>query len=249
VFLPSLPSPLIFAHRGASAEVPENTLAAFQRAADVGSPAIEFDVKLSADGQVVVIHDQTVDRTTDGHGRVRELTLAQLKVLDAGSWFEGPFRGERIPTLDEVFATFGRRLFMNVELTNYGSPFDLLVPEVALLVKKHKMGESVIFSSFFPNNLSTARRLLPDVPRGLLAFATWKGGLQRLIGRFMDLQSEHPSLEDVTARTILAAHARRRSVFVYTVNEPTDMSRLRDLGADGFFTDDPARALSVLAAQ
>src|SRR3990172_9288447 len=128
--------PLIFAHRGASAHAPENTLAAFRRALDDGSPAIEFDVKLSADGHAVVIHDQTVDRTTDGHGRVRELTLEQLKALDAGGWFDSAFRGERIPTLDEVLASLDRRALMNIEFTNYASPFDGLVPKVTLLVKK-----------------------------------------------------------------------------------------------------------------
>jgi glycerophosphoryl diester phosphodiesterase len=241
--------PLVFAHRGASVHAPENTLASFQRALDDGAPAIEFDVKLSADGQVVVIHDQTVDRTTDGHGKVRRLTLAQLRALDAGSWFDISFRGERIPTLEEVFAAFGQRLFMNVELTNYASPFDLLVPKVALLVKKFKVGDQVILSSFFPHNLSTARRVLPEVPRGLLAFTGVRGGIQLFIGRFMDLQSEHPFVGDVSARYISSVHGRRRKVFVYTVNDEAQMRVLLDRGADGIFTDDPALALTVLAAQ
>jgi glycerophosphoryl diester phosphodiesterase len=244
--LEALSSPLIFAHRGASADAPENTLAAFQRALDDGAPAIEFDVKLSADGHVVLIHDQTVDRTTDGHGRVSRLTLAQLKDLDAGSWFDRAFRGEQIPTLDEVFANFGYRVFMNVELTNYGSPFDQLVPQVALLVKKHNLGDRVLFSSFFPHNLSAARRLLPGVPRGLLAYPGWKGGLQRFIGRFMDLRAEHPFLGDVTAASVVSAHARGRKVFAYTVNDPPEMRRLLELGVDGLFTDDPVQALEIL---
>lgn len=247
--LEAISYPLVLAHRGASAHAPENTLASFRRALDEGAPAIEFDVKLSADGQVVVIHDQTVDRTTDGHGKVRGLTLAQLKALDAGSWFDSDFRGERIPTLDEVFAAFGRRVLMNVELTNYASPFDLLVPKVALLVKKHKLGDQVIFSSFFPHNLSTARRVLPEVPRGLLAFTGIKGGIQLFIGRFMDLQSEHPFVGDVTAKTIASVHGRGRKVFVYTVNDPEEMRHLFDLGVHGIFTDEPALAGTVLAAR
>lgn len=239
--------PIIFAHRGASAHAPENTLAAFQRALDDGAPAIELDVKLSRDGQVVVIHDQTVGRTTDGRGKVGELTLAQLKALDAGSWFDSAFRGERVPTLDEVFTTFGRRLFVNVELTNYASPFDQLVPEVALAVRQHDLGEYVLFSSFFPHNLSAARKLLPQVPRGLLAFPGFKGGIQRVIGRFMDLQAEHPFISDVTAGTVASAHARGRKVFAYTVNNLDEMRRLIDSGVDGIFTDDPALALGVVS--
>lgn len=240
-------SPIIFAHRGASVHAPENTLAAFQRALDDGAPAIEFDVKLSADGQVVVIHDHTVDRTTDGQGKVRELTLAQLKALDAGSWFDRAFRRERIPTLEEVFATFGHRVLMNVELTNYASPFDPLVRKVTVLITKHSLGEQILFSSFFPHNLSTARRMLPGIPRGLLAFPGWKGDWQRLIGPFMDLQAEHPFVGDVSARYVEAIHARQRRLFVYSVNDPAEMRRLLELGADGFFTDDPALALRVLA--
>jgi glycerophosphoryl diester phosphodiesterase len=238
-------SPLVFAHRGASAHAPENTLAAFQRALDDGAPAIEFDVKLSRDGVVMVIHDQTVDRTTDGHGRVRSMTLSQLRALDAGSWFDSTFRGERLPTLDEVFARFGGRVFMNVELTNYGSPIDLLVPKVTLLIKKHRLQESVLFSSFMPHNLSTARRLLPEVPRGLLAFPSWRGDWQRVVGRFMDLQAEHPFVGDITARYVEAIHARNRRVYSYTANDRAEMRRLFDLGVDGLFTDDPAVALKV----
>src|SRR5690242_19186833 len=98
-----LPNPLVFAHRGASAYAPENTLAAFELARRQGAPAIEFDAKLSSDGRVVIIHDQTLERTTDGAGRVRDLSLAALRELDAGSWLSAQFRGEKIPTLDEVF--------------------------------------------------------------------------------------------------------------------------------------------------
>ena len=135
--LDSLPQPVIFAHRGASAHAPENTLAAFELALAQQADALELDVKLSADGHVVVIHDATVDRTTNGHGRVRDLSLADLKKLDAGSFFSQAFAGENIPTLDEVFESFGKRTFINVELTNYSTPGDALVESVCMLVKKH----------------------------------------------------------------------------------------------------------------
>src|SRR5690348_16428729 len=109
--LESLPHPIVFAHRGASAYAPENTLAAFELALEQGAAAIEFDVKLSADGHIVVIHDRTVERTSDGSGRVNRLPLAALQKLDAGSWFSAEFRGAKIPTLDEVFETVGKKLF------------------------------------------------------------------------------------------------------------------------------------------
>ncbi len=96
-------SPIVIAHRGDKVHAPENTLSAFKLAAEKGADAVEFDVKLTADGQVIVLHDQTVDRTTNGSGNVAKLPLAALRELDAGAWFSGQFRDEKIPTLDDVF--------------------------------------------------------------------------------------------------------------------------------------------------
>jgi glycerophosphoryl diester phosphodiesterase len=166
MMLESLPRPIIFAHRGASAYAPENTIAAFELALTQQADAIELDVKLSADGHVVVIHDSTVDRTTNGRGRVKDLSLSELRSLDAGSSFSEKFHGEKIPTLDEVFETVGRRIFINVELTNYNTPRDHLVEMVCMLVKKHQLQKRILFSSFLGSNLSKARSYLPDVPRG-----------------------------------------------------------------------------------
>ena len=114
-----LPRPAIFAHRGSSAYAPENTLAAFDLAISQNADAIEFDAKLSADGHVVVIHDQTIDRTTNGSGFVNQLPLKSLKGFDAGSKFDPKFSGEKIPTLDEVLANIGKRIFINIEIIGY----------------------------------------------------------------------------------------------------------------------------------
>jgi glycerophosphoryl diester phosphodiesterase len=238
-----LTPPYFFAHRGASAHAPENTIASFQLAYEQGAPLIEFDVKLTADKQVVVIHDQTVDRTTNGKGNVKQLTLSTLKQLDAGSWFDEKYRGERIPTLDEVFESQGRQLCMNVELTNYSSPLDGLVDKVSGLVKKHGLENRVLFSSFFPTNLIRARKLLPDVSCGQLALPGGAGWWQRVWGRLIDVQADHPYTSDVTSDSVALAHKRDRLVHVWTVNDPTDMRRLCDLGVDGFFTDDPQLAI------
>jgi glycerophosphoryl diester phosphodiesterase len=237
------PTPIIFAHRGASAHAPENTLAAFELAVKQCAPAIEFDVKLSSDRQVIIIHDPTLDRTTNGSGAVTNKPLAALRELDAGSWFSTDFRGEKIPTLDEVFQAVGKKLFINVELTNYATPFDGLVYEVAKLVKKHSLQEHVIFSSFFPTNLVIARRLLPTVPRAQLILDGRAGWWQRIAAGWMSLEAEHPYTSDVTAEMVKSLHARGRRVHVWTVNDPQDMHRLRSLGVDGIFTDDPLVAL------
>lgn len=242
-----LPRPIVFAHRGASAQAPENTLAAFELAARQGAPAIELDAKLSADGQVIVMHDARVDRTTDGKGRVCDLPLTALRELDAGSWFSRQYRGERIPTLGEVFETLGKRLFINVELTNYTTPRDALVEKVTELVKAFGLQSQVIFSSFLPHNLVQAAKRLPEVPRGLLASPRLMGMWARSFGfAFGDYQALHPFVSDVTLRQIARVHRLRRRIHVWTVNAEPDLCRLFAWGVDGVFTDDPALALRVL---
>jgi len=244
--LESLPQPVIFAHRGASAHAPENTLAAFEMALEEHADAIEFDVKLSADGHVVVIHDMTVDRTTGAHGRVKDLTLADLRDLGAGSFFSEKFQNEKVPTLEEVFDTVGKRTFINVELTNYNSPRDHLVESVCNLVKKFGLQERVMFSSFFASNLSKALSILPEVPRGLLAFNGLLGAWARSFGfAFGKYQALHPNLNDTTRQQIQRVHRLKRRVHVWTVNEAEDMRRLFHWGVDGIFTDDPGLAVRV----
>ena len=244
--LTSLPQPVIFAHRGASAHAPENTLAAFELALAQNADAIELDVKLSADGRAIVIHDQTLERTTGRPGRVKDLSFADLRSLDAGSFFSEKYRGERIPTLEEVFEAFGNRTFINVELTNYNTPRDQLVETVCLLVKKFGLEQRVLFSSFFPSNLSKARAYLPEVPRGLLAFNGWLGAWARSFGfDFGRYQALHPNLNDVTSQQVQRVHRLQRRIHVWTVNAAEDMRRLFQWGVDGIFTDDPALAVQV----
>lgn len=244
--LESLPRPAIFAHRGASAHAPENTLAAFEMALAENADGIELDVKLSADGHVVVIHDMTVDRTTSAHGRVKDLSLADLRTLGAGSFFSEKFQSEKIPTLEEVFETVGKRTFINVELTNYNSPRDDLVESVCMLVKKFGLQERVMFSSFFASNLSKARSILPEVPRGLLAFNGLLGAWARSFGfAFGTYQALHPNLTDTTRQQMQRVHRLNRRVHVWTVNAAEDMRRLFNWGVDGIFTDDPQLAVQV----
>ncbi len=246
--LDSWPRPCIFAHRGASAYAPENTLAAFELALQQGAPAIELDVKLSADGHAVVIHDPTVDRTTNGKGKVARLSLAELRALDAGSFFSEKYRGEKIPTLEEVFDLVGKRALINIELTNYTTPRDSLVEEVCRLVREHHMEENVLFSSFLPRNLHQAAILLPEVPRGLLALEGWKGLWMRSFQFFFgNYQALHPYVSDVTPQQIASVHRIGRRVHVWTVNDAEWIRRLLKWGADGIFTDDPPLALRIAA--
>jgi glycerophosphoryl diester phosphodiesterase len=244
--LTSLPQPVIFAHRGASAHAPENTLAAFELALDQNADAIELDVKLSADGHAVVIHDPTLDRTTGTHGRVKDLSLAELQSLDAGSFFSKKYSGEKIPTLAEVFEAVGKRTVINVELTNYTTPRDPLVETVCMLVRKFGLQKRVMFSSFFASNLSKAEAYLPEVPRGLLAFNGWLGAWARSFGfNFGRYQALHPFLKDVTSQQVQRVHRLNRRIHVWTVNTAEDMRRLFHWGVDAIFTDDPQLAVQV----
>ena len=240
------PHPFIFAHRGASAHAPENTLAAFELAIQQNADGIELDVKLTADGQVVVIHDATVDRTTGARGRVKDLSLADLRSLDAGSSFASTFKAEKIPTLEEVFEAVGKRTIINVELTNYSTPRDHLVESVCMLVKKFNLQKRVMFSSFFASNLSKAGGYLPEVPRGLLALNGIAGAWARSFGYFLGkYQALHPNLKDVTPEQVQRVHRLKGRVHVWTVNRAEDMRRLFGWGVDAVFTDDPQLAVQV----
>ncbi|MGE5248580.1 MAG: glycerophosphodiester phosphodiesterase [Bacteroidota bacterium] len=239
-----LRKPLIFAHRGDSAHAPENTVPAFERAVQAGADGVELDVKLSADGEVIVSHDPTVDRTTGGHGRISQLTLTDLVRLDAGASFSEAFRGTRLPRLEEVFEAVGRKCLINVELTNVANPFDGVVEKVCALVKRHGLQSSILFSSFFGNQLRTAARLLPEVPRGLLALGGWKGAWARSFQfMFGDFQALHPNVKDVNPAQVSRVHRLSRRILVYTVNSAEEIARLSDWGVDGIFTDDPGMAL------
>jgi glycerophosphoryl diester phosphodiesterase len=245
----SLKTPVIIGHRGASKYAPENTLAAFKLAVDQAAPAIELDVKLSADGHVVVIHDQSVARTSDGRGSVARLSLAELKKLDAGSWFSPMFTGEKIPTLEDVFDTVGHQVLMNIELTNYATPNDRLVHKVVELVKIYGIENRVYFSSFFSTNLDRVRKLLPDCGIGYLAYDGLPRFLQRIIQPLpRAVDSLNPSRGTVTERMVSRAHGLGRRVLVYTVNDKDEMRHLFNIGVDGIFTDDPLTG-NLIAAE
>jgi len=248
--LSELPRPTIFAHRGASAYAPENTLAAFKLAVEQHADAIELDAKLTTDGQVIVIHDQTLKRTTGAEGRVVQMSLAALRELEAGSYFDPRFAGEKIPTLAEVFETVGKQIFINVELTNYASPNDSLPEKVSELVQKFGLAQHVMYSSFNPQALRRAHRVLPELPLGLLASPGWSGAVARsFLGRLVPHQALHPELGDTSPALVQRAHRSGRRVHVYTVNRPEDMQRLFTLGVDGIFTDDPLLALRIRSGE
>jgi len=240
---------LNLAHRGASGHAPQNTMAAFVLAAEMGADGIELDVHLSADGQAMVIHNDTVDETTDGSGAVRQMTAAQLQALDAGRWFDPRFAGERIPTLEEVFTALGQQLFINVEIkveAGYHPPEQ--EAEAVRLIEDYCLVERVIVSSFSPTSLRRVHRLNPHIPLGFLYASTQPGLLPLLIHRFYaPLAAWHPDLKRVDAGYMSRARRRQQRVNVWTVNAADDMRHMRDLGVDGIITNYPDVLRDVLA--
>jgi len=244
--LTELPSPLILCHRGAKNYAPENTLAAFKTALELGADGFELDTQLTSDGHVVVYHDTTVDRLTNGQGKTSRLSLAELRELDAGSSFSEKFRGEKIPTLEEVFETIGKRAIINIELKNFSTPFDNLVEKVCEAVRRHGMQKNILFSSFLPWNLKKAARILPEVPRGLITIRGRWGVWGRSFGfTFGDYDALHPYLGDVTAQQVQRVHKLKRKINVWTVNAEEDIRRLIGWGVDGIMTDDPLLAIRI----
>jgi glycerophosphoryl diester phosphodiesterase len=242
-----LNKPTIFAHRGASACAPENTLSAFQLAITQGADAIELDAKLTADGQVIVMHDNTVNRTTDGIGSVKSLSMADIMKLDAGSKFPPLFKSEKIPNLEQVFESLGRKIFINVELTNYSSPLDDLAEKVVTLVKKFNLEEYVLLSSFNIIALIQARKLLPEVALGLLTYTGLaEAALRSKLVRFGPLLALHLFYKDVTPYLLQSCQRAKSRLHVYTVNLPEEIEPLYKAGADGIFTDDPLLARRIL---
>lgn len=239
--------PVIFAHRGSCSRAPENTLSAFKLALEEGADGIELDAKLSLDGEVVVIHDQTTDRTTGHKGSVNQMLLKDLKTLEAGSLFDPKFMGEQIPTLDEVFEALGGKMLINVELTNYASPRDQLVEKVVEIIRRHEAQSTVLFSSFFASNLRKAAELLPEVPRAMLCSAGIFGALARSSYGYRAAPAiVHPYFSDATPSYVAREHARHRRVHVWTVNEAADLRRMVAAGVDGIITNDPIKAREVV---
>jgi glycerophosphoryl diester phosphodiesterase len=238
---------LNFAHRGASHNAPQNTLAAFRLALEMGADGVELDVQVSKDGEAVVIHDFTVDATTDGQGPVKDKTLAELKELDAGSWLDARFAGQRIPTLQEVIVEVGQQLLLNIELKTKGLGSADLVAEVVRLIEDHNLVHRAIVSSFNPLALRRVKRLNPRICSGLLYYFDLPAHLIRtLLLLLADPDALHPEKRLVTQEYMTWAKERGYRVNAWTVDEPAEMKRLIALGVDGIITNRPDVLRKVL---
>lgn len=242
------PKPTLLGHRGDKSHAPENTLAAFKLAMENGADGVELDTKLTSDGVVVVMHDQTVDRTTNGKGSISKFSSEELRRLDAGSSFSSEFQGERVPTLEEVFEVTGPHGIIDIELTNYASPGDALPVKVAELIKKHQVADRVFISSFHALNLIRFNWLMPDVPSGLLTDVGWAGNLGRApIARVFPHQLLISYFTDITSELVEREQKQRRKMFSWVEAQPEGIKQLLNMGIDGIITDDPGLARRLMA--
>lgn len=225
--------PFFWAHRGASFCAPENTLAAFTYAVESGADGLELDIHLSRDGVPVVIHDETLERTTDGHGPVAEMTLPQLQQLDAGSWFATEFAGEPIPALQEVLQVFGGQLRLNLELKDFRAGIAVLE-----LLSQYPAADIVV-SSF---NYDLLQRLRSEDGRLPLAVLFDSGSWHRAVKLAVDLsaRSFHPAVNLVNRPMVAACARAGLPVHVWTVDNGAVAKSLVRAGVSGFFANDPA---------
>ena len=252
-------TPLVFAHQGGGGIRPENTLEALRHAADIGADVLDSDMHLTRDGVLVLMHDDTVDRTTDGRGPVADLTLAEIKALDAGYTFttDGgqtfPYRGQglTVPTVEEVFQAFpNMRMGLEIKDSPAGTPEAFCV-----LVRRYHMADKVLVSSFGSDSMTAFRRACPEVATSatqnevLLFYVLSRLSLERVLTpAYNSLQVPEVSggIHVLTPRFLDAAQNRNLPVQPWTIDEVEDMRRILAMHVEAINTDYPDRLLSLL---
>ncbi len=233
--------PLLIGHRGYPAKFPENTLASFEGAMQAGCDMIELDVTLTKDRKVVVIHDDTLDRTTTGKGPVRGHALAEIKALDAGSWFDARFASERVPELWEATELTAGRCMLNIEIKESafeaGYPADAVERQVVNLVKTGGAMERVIVSSFDQRIL---RRIAAMEDPPAIAYISDHGADKPLVEMLLAIKafSWHPRFKVLTRDQVHALHAAGLKVFPWTINTQAEADRILAMGVDGLICNE-----------
>lgn len=240
-----LPQVEIVAHRGFSEIAPENTMAAFKKAQAAGADGIELDVQLTKDGEVVVIHDETVDRTTNGSGLIKEMTWAQVRKLDAGRWFSEAYAGETIPTLRQVLEwVAGTSLWVNIELKNNRFAYRGLEEKVVKEIERTGLERRVVLSSFNPLSLRHLAAYRPAMERALLYEnkmpAPW------IYAKLIGVSSIHPHFSVITPAIVERCRAKGIAVRPYTVDDEGMMEELIEAGVEAIITNVPDRLFWIL---
>ncbi|HEX2828143.1 MAG TPA: glycerophosphodiester phosphodiesterase family protein [Burkholderiales bacterium] len=234
---------MVIAHRGASSYAPENTLAAFDLALEMGARHIELDVALTSDSHTVVIHDDKVDRTTNGSGLVTSHTLAALRALDAGSWFGPQFEGERIPLFDEVLARYKGRAHVHTEIKGKS---ESLSQRTVDLIRKHGMEQEVTVTSFQSVRLEETRAYAPELPMGWLVREVNDSIIAQ--AHAIGVTQFCPRADTVTPELVDRLHADGFVVRAWGVATEELMQRLVQAGVDGMTVNFPDKLIAYLEA-
>jgi len=244
---PDIKRPLIFAHRGASKAAPENTLPAFEAAIRLGADGVELDVQYSSDGALVIFHNDTLEKTSNGTGRVTAHTLEDLRALDAGSWFDPTFAGTRIPTLDETLDLLKGRLLINIELKVLEALRSGLATDAVKAIRAHGMADQVVISSFNPFALRQAKGAGSEIECALLLAHDLPGWMRwGVTRRYSRADGLHPDFAMVDEAYITRARKLGMPVRVWTVDDEADMRRLIALSVDSIITDVPDRLAAIM---
>ena len=235
--------PVIVGHRGASALAPENTLASIEKAIACGVDAVEIDIRLSSDGAVVVIHDARLQRTTDGKGKVRDLTVDELKRVSAGKWFSRKFSDEKIPTLDEVMKYINGRVGLNVEIKaeRMKNQSMEIVDRCINCIRRYNVFDSVMVSSFNYSFLNYARSIESRLCIGILhrpIISDTAGILIQVVKRIKPQYFIYRH-NRLSASRLFRLRQMSLKVGVYTINQVYDFVRMKEFGVDAIYTDNP----------
>ncbi len=238
--------PLVIAHRGFSAKYPENTLRSIREALKLPVDGVEVDVRRSRDGVLVLMHDEAVERTTNGRGLVGRLSWAELRSLDAGAWMGEEFAGEPVPRLEEALSEVAGRAVLHIEIKEPG-----IESQVIRTVKDCDAQESVVIASFLEESLRAVKTLEPASPLTLIAgpreASRW-GGAKPLVYRVITNGASCLALHYSLITTELATYAKRRNValMAWTINDPNDAKRLAEQRVDALATDHPDEIIRAL---
>lgn len=240
-----MPMTLLFGHRGARGLAPENTLPSFRLAKEIGVDGVELDVHLSKDNAVVVMHDDTVNRTTNGKGRIRDMTLEEIKALDAGSWFGEKWRGTKVPTLEEVFNELGRDMLYKVEIKHSYRVYPGIEERVLEAVERKGLRDRVQIISFDFDSLERVRQLDRDIKIGLIIEGKPRWFLD--IARRLEASFIHAYLGLIDEDDQRICRSSGIGLGVWTVNERQDIERFCRMGVDDITSDYPDRLKQVCA--
>jgi glycerophosphoryl diester phosphodiesterase len=235
----------IYAHRGFSGKYPENTMLAFQKAYDVGIDGIELDVQMTKDGEIVVIHDERVDRTTNGIGYVKDFLYKQLRLFDAGSWFHGRFAHQRIPALIEVLEwvkDLDKKIMINIELKNNIIDYPHLEEKLLKIIEQFQLEKQVILSSFNMHSMLKVRQLHSTIDIGTLFEGVHESAIQST--KLVNAQAIHGDLPFVLSSEGKKAITEGIKLRVYTVNDAKSVPMLRNAKISAIMTDFPNEFLT-----